>query len=78
MALKKRSCGLLLRKGIWHIEGEASFAFWNAVKGWIVTCFPGRRKSVPGARGQNFLFCTPRKTSKRPTCGVQHVQCEND
>jgi hypothetical protein len=27
----------------------------------------GRRKSVPGGCGQNFLFCTPRKTSNRST-----------
>jgi hypothetical protein len=28
---RQRIRGLLLRKGVWHIEGEASFAFWNAV-----------------------------------------------
>jgi hypothetical protein len=28
---RRTSRGLLLRKGVWLIEGEAPFAFWNAV-----------------------------------------------
>jgi hypothetical protein len=29
------------------------------------SCGPGRRKSVRGGFGQNFLFCTPRPASSR-------------
>jgi hypothetical protein len=33
MSHARTARGLLFRKDVWHIEGEASFVFWNAVKG---------------------------------------------
>lgn len=42
--------GLLLRKGIWHIEGEASFASWNAVDPSM-----GRSHAIDGQPGKVAL-----------------------
>ena len=46
--------GLICRKGIWHIEGEASFAFWNAVDPSVgrTHAFDGQpRMATQGLRG---------------------------
>jgi len=41
----KSARGLICRKGVWHIDDEASFAFWNAVKPSV-----GRTMRSTGAR----------------------------
>jgi hypothetical protein len=58
----RNSRGLLLRKGIWHIEGEASFVSRDAVKPSVA------------AAGKSSLICTPRKTNGALHCGAQRTQ----
>jgi len=63
---RRRSTGLLLRKGVWHIEGEASFAFWNAVDPSMEA--PGETSCFARSRKQMERFTVVRNTySKRPS-----------
>jgi hypothetical protein len=53
------------QKGDGDFAAGADLAF-EAFAGGERICFPGRRESVRGGFGKNFLFFTPRKTNIAP------------
>jgi hypothetical protein len=78
---RRTTRGLILRKGVWHIEGEASFVFWNAVDPLRCavllraspgrpSCTPVRRmRLTPGGCGRNFpRSCDPASRRKPVIC----------
>jgi hypothetical protein len=66
---RSTSRGLLLRKGVWHIEGEASFAFWNAVDPSMEA--PGETSCFARSRKQMERFTVVRNTyNKGLTCSL--------
>ena len=52
--------GLILREGVWHIEDEASLAFWN-----VVNSSMGRTHAFDGRRGTGTLGLREARTTQR-------------
>jgi hypothetical protein len=61
--------GVNKKKGSLRTPDSFGVAYF-ALRAWIVTCFARRCESVPGSCDKNFLFLTPRKTSK-----AIHLRC---
>jgi hypothetical protein len=66
----KHTRGLLLRKGVWHIEGEASFAFWNAVDPSMEA--PGETSCFARSRKQMERFTVVRNTIAKRSSFTSH------
>jgi hypothetical protein len=76
MSRRKRStrrgsmCGLILRKGVWHIEGEASFAFRAAVKPSVAAADKTSCLVRPGKQMERFTVV--RNTCSKRSCSTSY------
>ena len=65
--------GLILREGVWHIEDEASLAFWNVVNSSMgrTHAFDGRRGT--GTQGLREARTTQRNAPRQTFCAFAIV-----